>query len=263
MANEFTGQGFALDQGGMSQVCDALQVQASEIWTVVKVETRGCGFLADRRPVILFERHIFSRETEGRFDDLHSDISNRTPGGYGAGGANQYDRLCQAMALDRKAALRSASWGIGQVMGFNAEIAGYPDVETMVDAMTRSENDQILAMASFLTSKGLDRHLRNYSWDKFAYGYNGSAYKKNNYDGKLKEFFEIYSEGQLPDLVVRAAQLYLTYLGYQPGPVDGLVGSKTRKALNSFMAEKGMPMTDMVDNSVSALLKDAIYGVHS
>jgi hypothetical protein len=31
------------------------------------------------------------------------------------------------MALDEQAALRSASWGIGQIMGFNAKEAGFAD----------------------------------------------------------------------------------------------------------------------------------------
>jgi N-acetylmuramidase len=73
------------------------------------VETGGCRFLPDRRPVILFERHIFSRETNHTFDASNSDISNPHAGGYSAGGAAQYDRLQRALALDRKAALRSAS----------------------------------------------------------------------------------------------------------------------------------------------------------
>src|SRR5204863_9082982 len=34
------------------------------------VETSGCGYLPDRRPKILFERHVFSRLTEHRYDGL-------------------------------------------------------------------------------------------------------------------------------------------------------------------------------------------------
>jgi hypothetical protein len=121
-------------------------IKAAELWTVPTVETSGYGFLPDRRPKILFERHIFSRETESQFDASNPDISDRTPGGYGTGEANQYNRLQQALALDRKSTLRSTSWGIGQVMGFNAEIAGYNDVEALVNAMTVSENEQLRAM---------------------------------------------------------------------------------------------------------------------
>jgi hypothetical protein len=35
---------------------------------VLTVETLGSGFLPDRRPRILFERHFFPSETKGAFD---------------------------------------------------------------------------------------------------------------------------------------------------------------------------------------------------
>jgi hypothetical protein len=112
MTTEFKGTALPLDQEGISEVTGRMGIKAVELWTVLTVETSGCGFLPDRRPKILFERHIFSRETESQFDAPNPDISDRTPGGYGAGGANQYSRLQQALALDRKAALRSTSCGV-------------------------------------------------------------------------------------------------------------------------------------------------------
>jgi hypothetical protein len=41
------------------------------------------------------------------------------PGCYGPRGASQYDRLNRAILKDRTAALQSASWGLGQIMGMN------------------------------------------------------------------------------------------------------------------------------------------------
>ncbi len=113
------------------------------------------------------------------------DISNPAPGGYGQGGAAQYDRLERAQLLDRGAALRSASWGIGQVMGFNAASAGYASVEEMVTAMRESENEQLLAMAGEIAETGLDRALGAHDWPTFARGYNGPGYAKNRYDTRL------------------------------------------------------------------------------
>ena len=55
----------------------------------------------------------------------------------------------RAITLDRRAALRSTSWGIGQVMGFHAESLGYPDVETMVKAMVADEDEQLRAVATY------------------------------------------------------------------------------------------------------------------
>jgi hypothetical protein len=113
MALEFVGSSLALSKNGFATVATSLTVKAPEVWAVLAVETSGCGFLADRRPEILFERHCFHRLTKGRFDD--GDISDPQPGGYGAGGAHQYDRLARAIAKDRTAALQSTSWGLAWI----------------------------------------------------------------------------------------------------------------------------------------------------
>jgi N-acetylmuramidase/Putative peptidoglycan binding domain len=255
MSEPFRGTALPLDQEGIGEVIDQLRVGVAELWAVLNVETRGCGFLPDRRPIILFERHIFSRETNHTFDVLHPDISNRQAGGYGAGGAAQYERLRRALALDRRPALRSASWGIGQLMGFNAEIAGYADVEEMVTAMTLSEHEQLLGMAGEITHNGLDRALRAHDWAAFARGYNGPEYARNRYDTRLAAAYQRYSLGPLPDLVVRAAQIHLIYLGYHPGPVDGVLGRFTRSALNEFQEQHGLPVTSDIDEGQLAFLQ--------
>jgi hypothetical protein len=231
-------------------------IKAAELWTVLTVETSGCGFLPDRRPKILFERHIFSRETESQFDAPNPDISDRTPGGYGAGGANQYSRLQQALALDRKAALRSTSWGIGQVMGFNAEIAGYSDVEALVNAMTVSENEQLRAMAGEIMHNGLHKALSAHDWPTFARGYNGPEYAKTKYDTRLAAAYQKCALGLLPDINVRATQIYLTYLGYQPGSIDGILGRSTYAALNDFQRQNGLALTNEINETLLFLLKE-------
>src|SRR6201995_1072535 len=122
MAQDFVGRSRALSRTGFSTVGQTLSVKAPALWSVLSVETSGCGFLADRRPQILFERHYFHQLTGGRFDD--GDISDPPAGGYCPSGAPQCDRLAGAIALDRTAALKSASWGLGQIMGDNFKMAG-------------------------------------------------------------------------------------------------------------------------------------------
>src|SRR6185437_13461438 len=134
----FQGNAAALSSGGLAQVSASLGVYAAEICTVLAVETSGCGYLPDRRPQILFERHIFHRLTKGQYED--GDISDSSPGGYGRRGAQQYERLERAINKDRAAALQSASWGIGQIMGMNYARAGFRNVEDMVAAMSDSED---------------------------------------------------------------------------------------------------------------------------
>jgi hypothetical protein len=257
MALDFVGSSLALSRSGFAAAAQSLTVKAAEIWSVLAVETSGCGFLADRRPQILYERHHFHRLTGGRFDD--GDISDPKAGGYGPGGAHQYDRLARAVALDRTAALQSTSWGLGQIMGENFAEAGFQDVETMVSAMSDSEDSQLAAVAAFLRSTHLDVPLQAHDWASFAAGYNGPSYAKNHYDVSLRGEFQKYSFGAMPDLDLRAAQLYLTFGGFDPGPVDGVLGSRTRAALVDFQNQQGLPATGEVDDAVlAALVKLAI-----
>jgi len=247
-----------MSSDGLASVASMLGVFAPEIWTVLAVETSGCGFLPDRRPQILYERHIFHRLTQGEFDD--GDISDPTPGGYGPGGAHQYDRLAKAIVLDRTAALKSASWGIGQILGTNFAMAGFTDVDSMVAAMCASEDQQLTAVGNFLTASKLAAPLRAHDWTSFARGYNGPNFAINQYDSKLNGEFQRFSFGQLPDLVARAAQLYLTYLGFHPGPIDGVPGTRTFAALAQFQQANGLAVTTTIDANTVTQLLNALRG---
>ncbi|WP_374261467.1 N-acetylmuramidase domain-containing protein [Zoogloea sp.] len=246
---DFSGRGSPLTQDGLRGAASSLGVNLPALWAVMTVETSGCGFLPDRRPKILFERHVFHKLTKGVFDAEAPDISNGKPRGYGKkDGAFQYERLNRAIALDRTAALQSASWGLGQVMGFNAGAAGYADVETMVSAMSQTEDAHVLAMAHFIEAHGLASNLKNEDWAGFASGYNGKGFEKHQYDQKLKTAFARYSVGPLPDLDVRAAQLFLSYGGYNPGTVDGWFGPSTQKAVMQFQKKSNLPVSGKLDD---------------
>jgi hypothetical protein len=243
----FQSAATALSADGLSTASAKIGVHAPEVWTVLAVETSGCGFLPDRRPQILFERHIFHRLTHGQYDD--GQISGSTAGGYGAYGAHQYDRLALAITKDRSAALQSASWGIGQIMGMNYRVAGFNNVEDMVTAMCASEDQQLAAFANFLVGKKLAGPLQSHDWTTFARGYNGSNYVINRYDVRLAGEFQKHSVGALPDLTARATQLYLTYLGYHPGEIDGIAGTRTLSALAAFQKDRGFAMGGTIDDA--------------
>src|SRR5262245_60865637 len=96
---DFSGKALALTSGGLDEASHTAGVGLPELWAVMSVETSGCGFLPDRRPKLLFERHIFHRLTGGQFDAEDPDVSQPSPGGYGPSGANQYERLAAAIQL--------------------------------------------------------------------------------------------------------------------------------------------------------------------
>jgi len=255
----FQGNVWALSPDGLGVVSQELGVHAPEIWTVLAVETSGCGYLPDLRPQILYERHIFHRLTHGKYDD--GDISDPKAGGYGAPGAHQYDRLALALVKHRSAALQSCSWGIGQIMGENYALAGFPSVDQMVIAMSESEDQQLIAMANFMIGSRLSVSLRAHDWASFARGYNGPHYAINRYDIRLNSEFQKYSAGALPDLSVRAAQLYLTYLGFHPGPVDGVAGTRTLSALADFETRHGLAHAATINTDTIAELSAALASV--
>ena len=101
-SKRFAGTGKPLSDAGMAAALSAMDLDPVAdlpvLWSVLTVESRGFGFQVDRRPKILFERHIFHRETGGRFSGQAPDISAATGGGY-IGGAAEYDRLERAVAF--------------------------------------------------------------------------------------------------------------------------------------------------------------------
>ena len=251
----FIGKTRPLSAQGIANAAGTLGVDPPALWAVLTVETSGCGFLPDRRPKILFERHWFSRLTNHRFDDDPSGISNPVAGGYGAGGAPQYDRLALAMALDADAALQSTSWGLGQIMGFNATKAGCANVKLLVAQSQDGEDGQLAAMVAFVQEAQLADSLRRGDWAQFALRYNGQDFQKNKYDQKLDLFHKRYLQGPLPDLTVRGVQLALMVKQFGGnGFVDGWFGAATQRALMRYQQQAGLPASGAIDSATQAQL---------
>ncbi len=257
---KFVGAAEPLTRQGFRTVVADLGVGVAELLAVLAVESKTCGFLPDRRPIILFERHLFHKRTGGRFSAGNPDISNSAPGGY-AGLAKEYPRLEKAVKLDRTAALMSTSWGAGQIMGFNHVAAGFADVESMVSAMQESEDAQLTSVGSFIRAEKLDGLLRSRDWPAFARKYNGPAYAKNKYDLRLAGAYQQYSAGVLPNIDIRRAQLYLTYLGFTPGEVDGLHGKMSRSAVSRFREANGLERGDKVDKALLDALQSGVQAL--
>lgn len=179
-----------LTENDFSRGAEAIGCEVAAIKAVCAVEAPHGGFLSDGRPTILFERHIFSQRTNGVYDAKYPDISNRTPGGYGADGTNQYDRMGRAAVLERGPALMSASWGKFQIMGFNYAACGFDALQSFVNAMYESEGRQLDAFIAFVLHEGLADELKQQRWADFARRYNGPKYAANQYDTKLAAAFK-------------------------------------------------------------------------
>jgi peptidoglycan hydrolase-like protein with peptidoglycan-binding domain len=119
--------------------------------------------------------------------------------------------------------------------------------------MVADENSQLRAMANFIKGNGLAGALQRKNWVSFARGYNGADYKKNDYDMRLSAAHAKY-EISLPDLALRIAQVALTYLDFDPGPIDGFRGRRTRSALTLFQERHGLPGTGDLDQDTGTTL---------
>jgi len=169
-----------------------LMAEPRALKAIAQVEAGPEGaFLPDDRPVVLFERHVFRRLTDGRFDHDAPDLSNAVPGGYGSSGPWQHERLARAALLDRDAALCSTSWGLYQLMGFNHGVAGFPVLQRFINAMYRSADDHLRALVIFIRNNDhLVDAIRAKAWDEFARNYNGPQYAQSQYDKRIAKAYE-------------------------------------------------------------------------
>lgn len=172
-----------------------LMCEEPSLRAIAEVESGpGGAFLPSGEPVILFERHIFRSLTDGRFDK-YPNLSGPTPGGYGPS-SMQHVRLQDAALLDREAALKSASWGLFQVMGFNHERAGFPELQEFVNAAYRSAECHLRMLVMFVrNSTGMARALEERDWQTFARLYNGPNYAASGYDKRLAKAYAKWASG--------------------------------------------------------------------
>ena len=253
-----------LSSADFQSTLNVLQADAAAVWSLLEVESGKAGYLPDRRPQILFERAVFHTRTKGQFDATHPGISAPTWGGY-SGGAAEYTRLAEAYALSPDDALQSASWGIAQVMGFNFSPSGANSAQDYVQGACASEGAQLHAFQNFLLHTGIAQALAAHDWNSVALHYNGSG-QVAVYAGRLAaNYATLQDPSKLPNLDIRAAQLYLTFLAnslknpaFNPNGIDGLLGPGTLKALHAFQAAQGLAQTNTIGDDTVAALASAL-----
>jgi len=194
-----------LKRQDLQQAADRLGVPLASVMAVNQVESKGEGFAANGRPVILFERHVMRRQllahgmdefSVGALSAARPGLVNIQPGGY-IGGTAEHQRLAQAQQIHNDAALESASWGLFQIMGYHWQRLGYMDAQHFADTMALSEAAQLDAFVTFIeTDPALHKALKARNWKQFARIYNGPAYAKNLYDVKLARAYAQFASEQ-------------------------------------------------------------------
>lgn len=183
----------------IKKVAEVNSINPSALCAVVEIESNGKPFEDDGvTPCFLFERHIFYRElSKLKPQKLQSAIDgglaipkwSRTTQYKDQGGSKgRLALLIRARFVDEECANRSCSWGLGQTMGFLCKELGYPTATLMVKDMS-SVDVQLQCMVKEIKNKNLIEALNTQDWPKFAKGYNGAAYKQNQYDTRLAKSF--------------------------------------------------------------------------
>jgi hypothetical protein len=196
----------ALTPTDYRSAAQSLQCEIAALRAVAEVEAPMGGFLADGRLRVLFEGHVFHRQTGGKFAESHPTLCfpKWTREHYARGkdaderGAGELARLEAAMALDRRAALCSASYGKFQIMGLNHRSCAYPDVDSFYNGMRIDEQAQLDAFCHFIKANGMVQALRDLDWTKFARLYNGPGFRSNDYDGKLASAYQNLGRAEAP-----------------------------------------------------------------
>ncbi|MGR3886046.1 N-acetylmuramidase family protein [Pseudomonas sp. 1152_12] len=161
------------------------------------VESGGLsGFGPAKMPIIAYERHIFHKYTQRKYDKSHPYLSApylaKADQQWRANNKDQataWRTLSDAFNLDQKAALMSASYGMFQIMGFNFAACGYKSVFDFVSAMKLNAGQQLLAFVAFCRKNpALFKAMKNKDYAGMARNYNGSDY--GDYDRRIQKAFE-------------------------------------------------------------------------
>ena len=179
-----SGSSTGMSHGGIDVGSLAQQVgmKPAFLMAIMKIESAG------NPSAIRFEPHLFNRKTSGakvpftqapgKSFSLTSSETNR----------GAFDR---AFAIDPDAAVRSTSWGLGQVLGGHL-INLYRSPQRGVEAFYTDPNkvSMELIVEWLRDSPSAVSAANKEDFAGFARLYNGPNYKMNNYDVKLREAYE-------------------------------------------------------------------------
>jgi peptidoglycan hydrolase-like protein with peptidoglycan-binding domain len=256
-------------------------IEPAALLAIAEVETSGATFEHDgRTPQLLYERHIAWRQS--------SKVSRVLQSAFAAAGlaipkwsrSTQYKdqgssekRLAligKARGLSAEVANASASWGIGQTMGFLYRELGFASACAMVDHMTGSLAGQIDCMIGELKNKHLIQHLNAHNWPHVALIYNGEGYAANRYDTRLADAHKRWGRklatgahqvvpADMSPAEIKALQAKMRELGISAvGNPNGVAGINTVAALSAFQAHEGLTVTGKFDDATREALKTAV-----
>nr|WP_278388973.1 N-acetylmuramidase family protein [Brucella intermedia] len=194
----------------LTMMANEAKIEPAALLAIAEVESGGRALHnvnGGKEPAIRFEGHYFDRRLSGRLREyarsngLSAPIAGRIRNPKSQG--ERWLLLERAMGLNKKAALESTSWGLGQVMGAHWEWLGYAAVDDLVAEARGSVAGQARLMLRFIEKAELLEVLKARNWREFARRYNGPAFARNEYDKRMAEAYQRWQK-QL-DTLKRAA----------------------------------------------------------
>lgn len=162
-------------------------IEKAKLLAFLSVESSGQAFDGNH-PTVRFECTKFNNISN---EEVPCEINSRNK--YGIPEHTNLQAFNRALEVNRREALLSSSYGLGQVMGFNYNLAGYGSVEDYYEAMFKEEN-QVLAFLTFIENRNpvliSELQKEDTDWAVIARNYNGEDYKSNNYDVRLEEEYQ-------------------------------------------------------------------------
>jgi len=234
------------------KIARQLRCDPNFVLAVADVESGGRSDLPDGRPQILFEAQWFHKLTGGLYDETHPAISSPTWNkALYRGGAAEYDRLAEAEALNHTAALKSASWGLFQIMGFNFDRCDFSNVDDFVAFLKGPDDNDMEAFIRFVMADQRMLHAVQVK-DSFTFAllYNGPG-QTDYYKGKIDATLAAFAGGADVHQVSDIAAIQ-TKLGI---PADGVWGPQTHDAVIAYQRAHGLTP----DGIVGPMTREALH----
>ncbi|TFY94543.1 DUF3380 domain-containing protein [Pseudomonas nabeulensis] len=182
-------------QSAATQLGSGISVNIIKAFATVESGGRS-GFGPAKLPVIAFEGHLFRKYTKHIYDQAHPLLSypykKKAGPQWQTNNKDQtkaWETMATAFALDQEAALKSASWGMFQIMGFNFASCGYKTVFEFSAALKVNAGNQLKAFLGFCSkSPALMKAMKAKDFTGMARNYNGEDY--GNYDVLMQKAYE-------------------------------------------------------------------------
>lgn len=268
--------------GKVATVAQAEGIEPAALQTVVDVESGGRAFTTidgKDMPLILYEYHVFYRYP-GLTDAQRSEAVNRGLAArrwgdlpYAKSQQARYNQLSRAATINEQAAYAACSWGVGQVLGENADWLGFGTPKALATKAMEGIEGQLAVMLAFIQKKKLRDELATHDWRGFARVYNGPG-QVEHYSKLMRRAYKKYS-GQnsvSPEDVdpvslrvgmkndrVADLQRMLRGQGFHL-LVDGDFGPATLRVVKAFQAEQGLKVDGIAGPATLARL-EALSGV--